>query len=89
MLNVFFDIRSLVHNEFVPEGQAGNKEYYLIVLKRLYEKIREKRLNLWKKNSSILHDDNVHSVPETKIATPGYKFLLDRSQPPTYQPECT
>jgi len=58
MLIVFFDIRGLVHHEFVPTGQTVNKEYYLAVLKRLREKIRQKRSKLWKNNSWILHNDN-------------------------------
>lgn len=61
MLIVFFDIHSLVHHEFVPTKQTVNKKYYLAVLKRLHEKIRQKRPKLWKNNSWILHDDNTLS----------------------------
>lgn len=41
LLNEFlvFDIRGLVHYEFVPRGQAINKEYYLSGLRRLRENI--------------------------------------------------
>ena len=46
MLIVFFDIRGMVHHEFVPEGQTVNKEYYLAVLKCLREKICQKRPDL-------------------------------------------
>ena len=35
MLIVFFDIRRLVHHEFIQREQAINKEYYLTALKRL------------------------------------------------------
>ena len=51
ILVVFFDIRGLVHHEFVPEGHTVNKEYYLAALKRLREKICQKRLDMWKNNS--------------------------------------
>ena len=44
------------------EGQTVNKEYYLAVLKRLHEKIRQKRPNLGKNNAWILHDDMRHRI---------------------------
>ena len=53
MYIVFFDIRDLVHHKFVPEGHVVNKEYYLAVLKLLREKIRQKRLDLWKNNGGV------------------------------------
>lgn len=58
MLTVFFDIRGVVHYEFLPDGQTVNKEYYLAVMRRLREAIRKKRPDLWKENSWILHHDN-------------------------------
>ena len=33
MLTVFMDNRSVVHHEFLPEGQTVNKEYYLGVMR--------------------------------------------------------
>ena len=35
----FFDIRGIVHYEFVPTGQTGNRVYYLEVLEKLREKL--------------------------------------------------
>ena len=37
----FFDIRGIVHYEFVPTGQTVNQVYYLEVLERLREKVRK------------------------------------------------
>ena len=45
MLLAFFDIRGIVHYEFVPTGQTVNQVYYLEVLERLHEKVRRKRPN--------------------------------------------
>jgi len=40
MLLTFFDIIGIVHYEFVPTGQTVNQDYYLNVLERLREKVR-------------------------------------------------
>jgi len=42
MLQTFFDVRGIVHYEFVPTGQTVNQVYYLEVLERLCEKVRWK-----------------------------------------------
>jgi len=39
MLLTFFDIRGIVHYEFVPTGQTVNQVYYLEVMERLHEKV--------------------------------------------------
>jgi len=54
----FFDIRGIVHYEFVPTGQTVNQVYYLEVLERLREEVRWKRPELFANNSWILHHDN-------------------------------
>ena len=43
---------------FVPTGQRVNQVYYLEVLKRLREKVRRKRPEIFANNSWILHHDN-------------------------------
>ena len=42
MLICFFDIKGIVHHEFVPQGTTVNQHYYLEVLKRLREAVRKK-----------------------------------------------
>jgi hypothetical protein len=44
MLIAFFDIDGLVHHEFVPTGQSGNKEFYKTVLQRLSDAVRRQCL---------------------------------------------
>ncbi|XP_049520642.1 uncharacterized protein LOC125944316 [Dermacentor silvarum] len=39
MLNVFFDIRRLMHHESVPHGKTGNAKFHVEVLKRLKRRI--------------------------------------------------
>ena len=43
LLTVFFDCNSMVHHEFLPQGRTASKEYYLEVMHRLCEGIRQKR----------------------------------------------
>jgi len=68
MLIVFFDIRGIVHHEFVPEGHTVNAEFYCNVLRRLREDIRRKRPELWCAGNWLLHDNNA----------PSYRALVTR-----------
>jgi len=58
---VFTDYNDIVHHEFLPEGQTVNKEYYLSVIRRLREVVRQKKKDLRANNSWILHHDNALS----------------------------
>ena len=58
MLIAFFDIDGLVHHEFVPTGQAVNKEFYKTVLQRLRDAVHRHRLEKWRSGNWILHHDN-------------------------------
>jgi hypothetical protein len=57
MLITFFDIKSIVHFEFIPHGQMVNQAYYVEILKWLHEVVRRKRPELWP-NNWILHHNN-------------------------------
>ncbi|XP_039949898.1 histone-lysine N-methyltransferase SETMAR-like [Bactrocera tryoni] len=63
MLIVFFDIRGVVHYEYVPTGQTISKKYYVGVMRRLPDAIRRKHPSLCANNSWILHHD--HGIPES------------------------
>ena len=58
MLTVFFDIEGVVHFEYAPEGQTVNKEYYLDVLRRLCNAVRQKRPTKWSSGDWSLHHNN-------------------------------
>jgi len=69
MLLVFFDCHGIVHHEFAPEVQTVNAAFYVEVLKRLGDRLRRVRPELWEGRQWILHHDNApaHSaliVPE-------------------------
>jgi hypothetical protein len=61
MLTVFFDSEGVVHYEFLPQGRAANKEYYLEVMHHLCEVVKKKRPDAWWENRWVLQHDNVPS----------------------------
>ncbi|UYV71091.1 CLCN3 [Cordylochernes scorpioides] len=87
MLTVFFEYQGIVHHEFQQQGSTITTDSYLRVLRRLREAIRQKRSELWRSKSWILHHDNAPAHTALKIS----EFLQDHStsvfpQPP-YSPD--
>jgi hypothetical protein len=54
----FFDIKGIVHKEFIPPFQTMNGSFYCEILKQLREGIWHKHPDKWKKNSWFLHHVN-------------------------------
>jgi len=67
MLITFFDIKGIIHFEFIPQGQTFNQAYYVEILKWLHESVHSKRPELWP-NGCILHHDTA----------PAHKALSDK-----------
>ncbi|UYV78352.1 BCHE [Cordylochernes scorpioides] len=67
MLTVFFDYQGIVHHEFQQQGSSITADSYLGVLRRLREAIRQKRPELWRCKSWILHHDNAPAHTALKI----------------------
>jgi len=61
MIITFFDIKGIVHKEFVPTGQTVNSWFYCEVLWRLREKVRRHRPQLWREQTWLLHHNNTPS----------------------------
>ncbi|XP_033229673.1 protein GVQW3-like [Belonocnema kinseyi] len=59
MLIVFFNVRSVVHFEFIPEGTTVTAKVYLEVLKRLKRRVARVRPDI--KDNLRLHHDNAPS----------------------------
>ncbi|UYV73461.1 CLCN3 [Cordylochernes scorpioides] len=49
LLVTFFDIKGIVHYEYLENGQTINKESYLNIMRRVRESIRLKRSEMWRK----------------------------------------
>ena len=77
----------MVHYEFVPTGQTVNQVYYLEVLKRLREKVRPKRPEIFASNSWILHHDNAPAHTTLSVR----EFLATKQitvlEHPAYSPD--
>jgi len=69
MLTIFFDYRGVVHQEYAPQGQNINKEYYLEVLRRFRDAVRRKRPDLWAAGTWDLHHDNAPAHSSQLIQT--------------------
>jgi hypothetical protein len=61
MLINFFDIKGIVHKEFVLAGYTINSAYYCKVLWRLHKNVRRFRPELWRQKNSLLHHNNAPS----------------------------
>ncbi|UYV80102.1 hypothetical protein LAZ67_18001707 [Cordylochernes scorpioides] len=70
LLITLFVVKGLVHYELVPECQTINQHYYLDVLRRLREPVRQKRPEKWHQKNWLLHHDN--SWPHTAVTVPLY-----------------
>jgi transposase len=86
MIISFFDIKGIVHFEFIPECQTVNQAYCVEILKRLREAVRRKRPELWP-NDWILHYDNAPAHKALSVK----KFLAQKSitemEHPPYSPD--
>jgi histone-lysine N-methyltransferase SETMAR len=52
-----FDVKEIVHREFVSRNTTVNSDFYCDVLRHLNEHIWQKRLELWLKHNWLLHHD--------------------------------
>ena len=87
MLITFFDVRGIVHSEFLPQGQMINQQVYKEILQLLLRSVPEKRRELWQDKSWLLHHNNAPADNALSI----WQFLAEKNiallkQPP-YSPD--
>jgi hypothetical protein len=68
ILICFFNIRGIIHCEFVPEGAAVNQTFCVEVLKKVTDAVRSKRGELWRDRSLILHHDNAPTYSSLRVS---------------------
>jgi alpha-L-fucosidase len=61
----FFEIKSTVHFELIPQGQTVSQAFYVEIFKQSLEVVRRKRPELWP-NDWILHHDNATAHSSVK-----------------------
>jgi hypothetical protein len=59
MHTVLYDVKGIVHHEFVPPNTLVNSDLYCDVSRRLRENMRQKRPELWCNHNWLLH----HNAP--------------------------
>lgn len=88
MLICFFDARGIVHKEFLPPGETVNQDYYVKVLMRVREAVRQKRPELWESGEWWFH----HNAPALRAVCgnhfPTKSGITLRFQPP-HSPDLT
>jgi hypothetical protein len=53
----FFDVKEIVHHEFVPPNTTVNSDFYCDVLRSLRENVKRERPELWHNHNWLFHHD--------------------------------
>jgi hypothetical protein len=61
MLIIFFDVKGIVHKEFVLAGKIVNSAHYCDILRRLRKNVIRLLPELWRQENWLLHHDNAPS----------------------------
>ena len=85
MLTIFFDVRDIVHSEFLPQGQTINQQVYKEILQLLLHSVHKKRRELWQDKSWLLHHDNAPAHNALSIR----QFLAEKNITVLEQPPCS
>ncbi|UYV64507.1 hypothetical protein LAZ67_3001027 [Cordylochernes scorpioides] len=87
LLATFFDIKGIVHYEYLEEGRTINKESYLNIMRRVRESIRLKKSEMWSSKNWIIHHDNAPPHTATSVLTYLAKHDIQILQQPPYSPD--
>jgi hypothetical protein len=82
VLITFFDIRCIVHFQFIPQGQSFNQTYYVEMLKQVHEAVLRESSELWSNNWILQHDSAVaHKALSVKQFLPQESITGMKYQP--------
>ena len=84
---VFFDIRGIVHVDWMPEGQSVNQVYYEEFSTNLHEWVRRRRPEMGKNSSWVLHQDNMLAHNDLPVKTFLMKHKITVLEHPPYSPD--
>ncbi len=87
MLITFFDVRGIVHSEFLPQEQTITINKSTEILRRLLRSVREKRQETWQKNSCLLHRNNAFAHNALSIRQFLVKNNITMLEQPLYSPD--
>jgi hypothetical protein len=85
MLIILFDIKVIVHKEFVLTDQTVNSAYHCDGLRRLCENVRRLQQELWRQKNWLFHHDDAPShssfftiefLPKTWLSSPTHPTFL-------------
>jgi hypothetical protein len=82
MIFTFFDVKGIVHIEFVPTDKTVNSAFYCDVLRRLRENVRRRRSKLWQEQTWLLQNDKAPS--HTYVLT--QQFLVETNMSVIFHP---
>jgi hypothetical protein len=74
----FFNVKGIVHHEFVPPNTMVNSDFYCDILRHLRENEQQKRPELWRNHNQLLHHDNVptHMSLKTKESVTNNNMII-------------
>jgi len=87
MLIAFFDSNGLIHQDFVPQGQTVNAEFYEGVLKRLLQRIPRVRPELYRSRRWKLLHDNARPHTANRVVDFLAKHQVVVIDHPPYSPD--
>jgi hypothetical protein len=80
----FFNVKGIVHCEFVPPNPMVNSDFYCDVLRHLRENVRRKRPELWRNHNWLNHNVPAHtSLKTTELVTNNNMVIFPH---PSYMP---
>jgi hypothetical protein len=85
MVITFFNIKGIICFDFIPQGQAVTRAYYLEILKWLHEAVHRKIPEVWPSDWILHHDDALaHKVLSVKQFLD--QKLITEMEHPLYSP---